>query len=144
MCPFREPQGPCRVRNHILNYRVRRNIWCASGRKQLRVCIALFDNDSFANPVGTPFNPQPNYLRRSADLIREQVLFDSPGACGEMASTNMIDKKVRMVQYADCPEFRHVDYIYRERNLFRASGYNFYSESFYDAVYRLAIEEQGE
>ena len=143
LCPFREFQGPCRVRNHILNYHVRRNTWCASGRKQLRVCIALFDNDSFATPVGDAFNPQPNYLRRSAALIREQVLTASPGASGEMASINMIDKMVRLVQYAEGPEFRHVDFIRRERNMFRALGYSFYSESFYDAVYRLATEEQG-
>ena len=30
MCPFREFQGPRRVRNHVASYRVRRNIWCAS------------------------------------------------------------------------------------------------------------------
>ena len=144
MCPFRDPQGACRVKNHLLNYHVRRNIWCASGRKQLRVCIALFSNDSFAAPVGVAFNPQPNYLGRSADLIRGQVLADSPGAYEEMARIDMIDRKVRLIQYAGGPEFRHVDFIRRERNVFRALGYNFYSESFYEEVYRLALEGKAE
>ena len=50
LVPFRVFQAPYRVRAHISNYHVGSNIWCASGRKQLRVRITLYDNDSFAVP----------------------------------------------------------------------------------------------
>ena len=60
-----------------------------------------------------------------------------------MATINLIDRKIRLIQYAGGPEFRHVDFIRRECCRFRSSGYNFYSESFYDEVCRNAIEEQG-
>ena len=143
MCRLREPRRPRRVGNHVLNYHAVRNIWRASGRKQLRVFTAMYDNDSFATPVGAAFNPQPNYLRRSAELIRAKVLTDPPDASEEMAPTNLIDRKIRLIQYVGGPEFRHVGFIRRERCRFRASGCNFYSESFYGEVRRNAIDVQG-
>ena len=48
--PFRAPQAPNRVKNHISKYRAASSIWRASGRKLLRVCISLYNNDTFATP----------------------------------------------------------------------------------------------
>ena len=52
LCPFREFSRPCRVRQHVETYHCIRNNWCASGRKQMKVCIALYDNDMETNDSG--------------------------------------------------------------------------------------------
>ena len=143
LCPFRAFQAPNRVRNHISKYHVASNIWCASGRKQLRVCIALYNNDSFITPPGDQFDPQPYYLRRSAEIMRDQILTNSPGMEDELAASNSIDREIRLIQNAEGPEFRHVDFMRREGHRFRSMGYNFYAESFYNEVCRNAVQEQG-
>ena len=103
ICPPRETQRPCRVKSHLLNYHVGRTIWRASGRERLRRCNALSGNDSFDAHVGGVFIPQPNYLRRSAEIIRAHVLTDSPDSAVEMAPSNLIDRQIRLIQYAGCP-----------------------------------------
>ena len=119
------------------------NIWRAAGRKQLRVCIALYNNDSFAAPPGDLFAPLPNYLRRSAVITRGQILTNPPDKGDELAPNNSIDREIRPIPNADGPEFRHIEFVHREGHRFRSLGCNFYSESFYVEVSRNAVEEQG-
>lgn len=112
MCdvPIRDSQCQRRVSLHFLNYHVRGNIWRASSRKQLRARTALSDSDSFVAPVGVAFNPKPNYLRTPAGPIMEKVLAHSPDADGETAPTKMVDRAVRLIQYAGFPGFPRADF----------------------------------
>ena len=141
LCPFREFPRPCKVLAHVSNYHVASNNWVASGRKQLRVCIALYDNDVLCE--GDDFTPMPNYLRRSADIIRGQISKNSPEAVVDLGANNLIDRDIRLIQFAFGPEFRHVGYIRQNENSFRTLGYNIYSEAFYNQVFRSALSHQG-
>ena len=45
LCPFRSFNRPSKVRGHLRLYHNKDNNWSASGRKQLRICVALHDYD---------------------------------------------------------------------------------------------------
>ena len=46
LCPSRRFARACRLTEHCAQYHISSNSWCASGAKKLRVCLALYDNDS--------------------------------------------------------------------------------------------------
>ena len=111
-CPFRRFARACRLMDHCTQYHISSNSWCASGAKQLRVCLAVYDNDSScASDEGNIFAPLPNYIRRSATVMRAQILRSSPDMEKDLSLSNMIDRHVRIVQYADGPSFRLMDYV---------------------------------
>ena len=128
MCPFRRFQKPWRVREHLRRYHTEANNWCASGIKQLRVCVALHDSDKISNPGR--IGDRPNYLRRSASIIRAN--FGQSDYGGEVTDNlsrrNLIDKDIRLAQYSMGPEIQSTCDI-RNRNVHLHSvGYGYYSE----------------
>ena len=67
LCPLREFSRPCRVRMHVERYHARRGRWCASGKKQMKLCVALYDNDMETNENG--FIAMPNILMAVRQMI---------------------------------------------------------------------------
>ena len=67
LCPWRCFQRRSNVLHHIKKYHTKRQQFCCSGTKQLRVVLALHDGDMISGKRGR------NYLRRSAELLREKL-----------------------------------------------------------------------
>ena len=72
LCHFCDFYRPFRVKGHVENYHAEESSWRYTGKKQLRVCIALYDNDMMSSEIIA--KPPSNYLRRSARIIREIAL----------------------------------------------------------------------
>ena len=72
LCPFREFSRPCRVRLHVERYHSRRDKWCASGKKQMKLCVALYDNDMETNESG--FIAMPNIWMAVRQMVYEYCL----------------------------------------------------------------------
>ena len=141
MCPFRSFSRTCRLVEHCEKYHTDANNWCASGTKQLRVCFALYDNDMGAST--SKYSHSTNYLRRSAAIIRSQVLRSSPDLEFELSHVNLIDREIRMVHYADGPSFRATDYLAEFMDMYRRLGFGYYSESCYTEASRIALDHEG-
>ena len=127
MCPFRSFQKASRVRSHIVTYRTRDRQFVCSGRKQLKVVSAIFDNNQLR---GTPGK---NYLQRSAGIMSASI--------GTAATKgNDLDCWVRLVLTENGPwslEDIGCDMqVRRVRNLYYTSG-------FADMVYREFILNHG-
>jgi hypothetical protein len=85
-CPWRRFQHRAdRVRHHISTYHVASTQYCCSGTKQIKIIIALYDNDVFLQQAPC------NLLRRSAAILRQSV---HPGLD---SSRNDIDRYIRLV-----------------------------------------------
>ena len=90
--------------------------------------MAMYDNDILSD--GDDFTPLPNYLRSSADIIRDHAVHNSPEMTDELDPNNLIDVEIRLVQFANGPEFRHFEFTRREKNRFRLNGNNLYPDEF--------------
>jgi hypothetical protein len=116
LCPWRQfphkSHGVERMKNHIKNYHTLSRQYCCSGTKQLKVVIALYDNDVLMRRAPL------NLLHRSADIFRASVI---PGVD---CNTIYIDKHIRMILAATGPVFVHVNsiseslWVRRIRNLY--------------------------
>ena len=139
LCPFRRFQKPWRLREHIRRYHTGSNNWCASGRKQVRICVALHDSDKIASPGGVP--DRPNYLRRSAAIIRVEFAIREYDGCAKnnVSKRNLVDADIRLTQYASGPEIRPTYDIRSRKVHLRRVGYGYYSECFYTNVARAAM-----
>lgn len=84
-CPWRCFQSPSRVVQHLETYHVKKNQFCCSGTKQVKVILSLHDSDMIAG------DRKGMYLKRSAALLREQV---QPALSHSM---NAVDKQIRLV-----------------------------------------------
>ena len=98
------------------------NNWRASGRRQLRICISMYDNDILSER--DYFTQTHNYLRRSSDIIREHAAPNSPEMTDGVSPKNLIDVEIRLAQFANGAEFRHVEFTSRDANRFRPTGRN--------------------
>ena len=143
LCPFRSFTRPCRLQEHLEKYHTEEYNWCASGKKQLRACCALYDNDNMEADDDAVFAPSPNYLRRSANIIRADIILGEPGAEYCFASTNLIDRDIRLVQYADGPSFRTLNYVRDAGCSYRKRGFGYFSEGFYKAASKIALCNEG-
>ena len=64
--------------------------WRSSGKKRLRACCALYDNDNMSSGEDAVFATSPNYIRRSAEIIRAGILLGIPGVESCFSSSNLI------------------------------------------------------
>ena len=96
LCPFRSfhNSNPQRLYKHVQRYHSRQKQHCASGTKQIKLVISIFDDDRLLGR-----EERPNLLRRSAGLIRESVT--PPLDHG----TNEIDRCLRLVFTSTGPEY---------------------------------------
>ena len=85
-CPFRIFNRRVQLLQHIKNHHVAENRYVASGTKQLRVIISLFDEDQLHGK-----KPHASYLQRSATLLQ--------GAIKPKLSPNhnIIDTSIRLL-----------------------------------------------
>ena len=67
LCPLRVFHSPNRVRHRLHTKHAQRSRWCASGRKQLRMAVALRDDDLFRGKLAD------DLLQRSALLMRQML-----------------------------------------------------------------------
>ena len=141
LCPFREFYRPCRVKGRVCNYHTEESSWCATGSNQLRVCIALYDNDMMSSKKIA--SSSPNYLKRSALIIRDGVLLHSPVVEEALSPSNLIGRDIRVIHFRRGPELRHIDFAIQEACSFRRLGFNYYDATFYNSVYTLALTNQG-
>ena len=61
--------------------------------------------------VHTPNIQAGNYLRRSANIIREHVTFYPHMLTGPIASTANIDKFIRIINYEGGPRYCDIGYV---------------------------------
>ena len=88
----------------------------------------------------TKFNPVPNYMRRSSEIIRLQVEVGLSGQPYPIDRGNLIGRGIRLAQYASVPSFRVMDYIRSNSPKYRIVGYGYYSECFYDNASKIAFD----
>ncbi|CAE6972000.1 unnamed protein product [Symbiodinium sp. CCMP2592] len=102
-CPLRcwDKTRHGRVTAHVREYHSARKQFVASGTKQLKVIIALHDDDQCRR------QPAGNYLRRSATLLSQSL--------DDTISTQhvLLDKKIRLVLTQDGPQYWSLQAVQR-------------------------------
>ena len=99
-CPRRSFDRATRLVTHVRTYHSRSKQHVASGTKQLKVIIALHDNDQLLEKDCTAA-----YLARSATMLEDQL-----GVCLS-AKKHRIDRDIRLVLTGRGPEFWHMEQI---------------------------------
>ena len=121
LCPFRsfDRKQLGRLKDHVSKHHTKRKQFCPSGTKQLKLVLALYDNDQLCARKGPP-----SYLARTAAIMRDTVKPMLP------ATKLVIDKGIRLVLTQNGPEYRHVEEkgacggLRRVRNLFYTKGFS--------------------
>ena len=72
LCPWRTFERRAHLLAHVRKHHVEKKRWCASGTKQLRIVVSLYDNDAVRQR-----DCSDTYLARSAQYIQDHV---KPGA----------------------------------------------------------------
>ena len=100
------------------------------------------DSDKLRNPG--QIDDRPNYLRRSASIIRSDFAireYDG-GAKNNVSKRNLVGADISLAPYSRGPEIRPT-YDIRNRHVhLRRVGYGYYSERFYENVARAAIPHE--
>ena len=99
LCPFRSFDRLSRLSAHLKQYHTAEQQFVCSGTKQLKVVVALYDNDCCT------LGSSGGYLRRSASCIRTTVVPPLP------SSNNELDRYIRLVLTARGPEYHNVHTI---------------------------------
>ena len=136
LCPFRRfphrfaGASATRVRQHMTTYHVPSTQFCCSGTKQLKVVIALYDNDILMRQVPCKL------LSRSAEIVRNTVF-------PEIQSNIMIiDKLLRVVFDHDGIKFVNADYAINDE-IVRRVGNLFYTRRFAELLLREVLIYNG-
>ena len=117
-CPFRawpNRKGMTAVRHHVKTYHTAPRQYMASGTKQMKIVLSLFDRDQCHGVLAR------EYLRASTEILRRTV---HPGLSRKI---NCIDKNIRLVLTECGPEYWHVEsvrcsFVRRVRNLYYTKG----------------------
>ncbi len=127
MCPFRSFRGGQRLRHHVISYHDQKHRFCASGTKQLRVVVALFDNDIVTGQAKTS-----KYLQRSAEILQQDVR-----PCLSPSQT-LIDKLIRLIVDKNGPRMINRSQIGTSIAL-RRVGNVYYTLDLAEAVFKAAV-----
>ncbi|CAK9013890.1 Poly [ADP-ribose] polymerase tankyrase-2 (ADP-ribosyltransferase diphtheria toxin-like 6) (ARTD6) (Poly [ADP-ribose] polymerase 5B) (Protein poly-ADP-ribosyltransferase tankyrase-2) (TNKS-2) (TRF1-interacting ankyrin-related ADP-ribose polymerase 2) (Tankyrase II) (Tankyrase-2) (TANK2) (Tankyrase-like protein) (Tankyrase-related protein) [Durusdinium trenchii] len=122
-CPWRCFQSPSRVVQHLETYHVKKNQFCCSGTKQVKVILSLHDSDMIAG------DRKGMYLKRSAALLREQV---QPALSHSM---NAVDKQIRLVLDSTGPSFVNCKRLGQDLHV-RRVGNIFYTHNFAEQLFQ--------
>ena len=118
LCPFRAFTRRCRVTDHIRKYHSKKRQFAASGKKQIRIIQALFDDDQMqCRPIG------PNYLKRSAAALRASL-------CSMDTSVNDIDRLIRLVLTEHGPSYKSHAAVMSKPGTYRRAMNLFYTHGF--------------
>lgn len=117
LCPFRQFASANMLLKHLHKEHTADTLYCGSGRKQLNVVFALYDQDRSEMVNGTA------YLRRSADALRESV-------CPALSvRSKNIDREIVLVLTGTGPQY-HQALSTHEACQVRRVGYTYYTRSF--------------
>lgn len=130
LCPFRAFNRRENLQNHLRRHHSRKQQYCCSGTKQLRIALAFHDVDQLRRRSGK------NYLRRAAEYLRNAIRPTlSP-------HHNAIDKHVRLLLDATGPKMVHADYL-KAGVTARRVGRLWYTHSFAQHVWQEILLQQG-
>ena len=122
-CPFRKFQCRARLMCHIRRYHISSKQYICSGTKQLKLAVALFDDDQVRGKPGA------KYLHRSAQILQESIVPELSSIVTE------VDRHIRLVFSETGPTYMNVSAlgtsicVRRTRNLY-------YTKSFADLLHR--------
>ena len=122
-CPFRAFGRLCQLSDHLRRHHVAAKQFVCSGKKQLKVILALHDSDSVRKENGA------DYLFRSAMLLRTQVVPPLD------RNKNFIDKNLRLLLEKDGPRYVNQKAL-GEQIVARRVLNIYYDKSFAEMVYR--------
>lgn len=117
LCPFRAFPRRQKLTAHLSRHHCARRQYVCSGTKQMRVIIALWDDDQTAG------RRSDDYLARSATLIANSV---QPKLTHHQ---NFIDKKIRLVLTGAGPVYYNLQIVDESRDL-RRVGNIYYNHEF--------------
>ena len=129
-CPFRSFDRIQRLQAHLQKHLSAGKQGVICGLKQLKIAIALFDNDIIRNR-----QPTALYLRRSAEVLRSHMqrpLSDN--------DTN-IGRQIRLVLTATQPYYEAA-VVLCETGKHRRAGNIYYDKSFADFVFKESMMSQ--
>ena len=130
-CPFRMFNRKDQLRTHMQRHHTRKQQFCCSGTKQLRIVLALHDADQLLGKT-----KETNYLQRSAELLRASVKPNlSP-------SRNAIDRNIRLLLDSHGPRFVHADYLKAGVSA-RRVGRLWYTRAFGEQVWQELLLHHG-
>ena len=122
-CPFRAFGRLCQLSDHLRRHHVAAKQFVCSGKKQLKVILALHDSDSVRKENGA------DYLFRSAMLLRTQVVPPLD------RNKSLIDKNLRLLLEKDGPRYVNQKAL-GEQIVARRVLNIYYDKSFAEMVYR--------
>ncbi|CAL1156102.1 unnamed protein product [Cladocopium goreaui] len=122
-CPFRAFGRLCQLSDHLRRHHVAAKQFVCSGKKQLKVILALHDSDSVRKENGA------DYLFRSAMLLRTQVVPPLD------RNKSFIDKNLRLLLEKDGPRYVNQKAL-GEQIVARRVLNIYYDKSFAEMVYR--------
>ena len=122
-CPFRAFGRLCQLSDHLRRHHVAAKQFVCSGKKQVKVILALHDSDSVRKENGA------DYLFRSAMLLRTQVVPPLD------RNKNFIDKSLRLLLEKDGPRYVNQKAL-GEQIVARRVLNIYYDKSFAEMVYR--------
>ena len=129
LCPWRsfphtkKTVSTDRVRAHIVKYHVASNQYCCSGTKQMKIAVALYDNDVLMGQAPCKL------LERSAELLQASV---QPGLA---SSRNEVDKNIRLVLDSSGLKYANATSVV-DSTLVRRVGNLLYTQSFAELLWK--------
>ena len=129
-CPFRSFTNEEELKEHCLTDHTADVFYIASGTKQLKVAMALYDDDQIRQ------RPSHSLLERSADVIRSTV---KPGLSGERQT---IDRVIVMAFHTDGPIYLNEKAVAHSLD-YRRVGSTYYSREFATLVIQETIISGG-
>ena len=130
-CPFRMFKRKDQLRTHMQRHHTRKQQFCCSGTKQLRIVLALHDADQLLGKT-----KETNYLQRSAELLRAS---EKPNLS---PSRNAIDRNIRLLLDSHGPRFVHADYLKAGVSA-RRVGRLWYTRAFGEQVWQELLLHHG-
>jgi len=123
LCPFRMFDRRTRLLHHLRTYHGSAQQHCCSGTKQLKVVVALHDEDKLTSSTSG------EYLARSAALMRQTIKPPLSSSC------NHIDRFIRLVLTEHGPQYWNHNVILQAGRLRRVRNIH-YTCGFAEVLFR--------
>jgi hypothetical protein len=133
LCPFKKfkTRKSRELVNHLQRNHTCKSTWIASGTKQMKVILALYDSDTFNQ------NKQTNYLQRSSQLMRVSIgkpLYES--------NNREFDRSIVLLLDSDGPRYVNEASI-GVSIMARRVGHTYYTRTFAEILLRESIIHHG-
>ena len=133
LCPFKiiKTRKSRDLQNHLQRNHTSKSTWVASGTKQMKVILALYDSDTFNHCK------QANYLHRSSLLMRVSIgkpLYES--------NNKEFDRSIVLLLDGDGPKYVNVSSI-GVNIMARRVGHTYYTKTFAEILLRESIVHHG-